>query len=462
MSKSTKLWGGRFDKQTDALVERFTESISFDQRLYREDILGSIAHARMLAQCGLISHAECKRIASGLRTIERQIDTGKFPFRIDREDIHMNIEAALIERIGDAGRRLHTARSRNDQVAADLRLWVRRDIDLFLHELCSLQKALLSLARKHQDVILPGFTHLQHAQPVLAAHHLLAYVEMLERDKGRLTDCRRRLNLSPLGACALAGTTLPIDPRRTARELHFEGVMRNSIDAVSDRDFCVEFLAALSLIGVHLSRLAEEWVLWSSAEFGFLEIDDAFCTGSSHMPQKKNPDVLELVRGRTGGLFGELLGLLTLLKGLPLAYNRDLQEDKRHVFRASDSVHDSLRVFTALAGHVRFQPERIEAALECGFLDATALSEYLVLKGVPLRTAHHTVGRIVGYCGQHDKRLSDLSLEQLREYSPQFTEDVRRVLGARNAVRAFRSPGSTSPRRVKVELRRWERILGNV
>jgi len=457
MNKNKKAWGGRFSKPTNTEVERFTESVSFDWRLYREDIAGSIAHATMLAKCKLIKAGERDRIIRGLRQIEKEIAEGTFQLRSDREDIHMNIEAALTERIGEAGKRLHTARSRNDQVATDLRLWVRNDIDRLLTEIEDLQSAFVLLADGNRDLVLPGFTHLQHAQPVMAAHYLLAYVEMLERDRQRLVDCRKRANISSLGSCALAGSTLPTDPKHTAKLLEFDGVARNSLDSVSDRDFCAEFVFCLSLIGVHLSRLAEEWIIWCSEGYGFIDIDDAFCTGSSHMPQKKNPDILELIRGRTGRPCGALAALLTILKGLPLTYNRDLQEDKLHVFTASDSVHECVVILAALLRNVRFRRERIGDSLKEGFLDATGLSEYLVSKGVPLRSAHEVVGLLVQDCVSRGKRLSDLSLDELRRFSKEFTADVKAIIGAQNAVKAFKSYGSTAPARVKTELGRWLR-----
>ncbi|MBM4047265.1 MAG: argininosuccinate lyase, partial [Planctomycetes bacterium] len=401
--KPKKPWGGRFAAATAPSVEAFTQSVSFDQRLYEQDIQGSIVHARMLAKCGLISAAEQRRIAAGLRGILRDIQAGKFQFREELEDVHMNIESALVDRIGAAGRKLHTARSRNDQVATDLRLWTRQEVGAVSALIRDLQRALVAKARENADLVLPGFTHVQHAQPVLAAHYLLAYVEMLERDKARLADCLKRVNVSPLGACALAGTGLPTDPALTAKALGFEGVCANSLDAVSDRDFCLEFAFGLALIALHLSRLAEEWILWASEEFGFLDLADAFCTGSSIMPQKKNPDVLELIRGKAGRVFGHLVSLLTMMKGLPLAYNRDMQEDKEAIFDAADTVKGCLSMAAELTPQTRFRRERVAEALKRGFLDATALADYLVKRGLPFRDAHRVVGGLVKECAATGK-----------------------------------------------------------
>lgn len=371
--KQKKPWGGRFTKQTAALVESFTESISFDWRLCQHDIEGSIAHANMLAKCKLITEKEKDAIIKGLKEILAEILTGKFEFKESLEDVHMNIESALIERIGEAGKKLHTARSRNDQVALDLRLWTREQARTVKSLLTVLQKELVKKGKAFFGLIMPGFTHLQHAQPVLVSHYLLAYVEMLERDKARLQDCCARLNKSPLGACALAGTTLPTDPAFTAKLLGFEGICENSMDAVSDRDFCVEYAFCLSMIAMHLSRLAEEWIIWCNDEMKFIEISDAYCTGSSIMPQKKNPDVLELIRGKCGRVFGHLTALLTLLKGLPLSYNRDMQEDKIAIFDAADTVQTSLSVLAELVANTNFNGEQMMHACEKGFIDATEI-----------------------------------------------------------------------------------------
>jgi argininosuccinate lyase len=454
-----KPWGGRFAKETDEMVEQFTESVSFDRRLYKQDILASIAHAQMLARCGLITDAELVEIREALRDIEREIEAGTFEFQAALEDVHMNVEAALIARIGDAGRKLHTARSRNDQVACDLRLWCRAAADECEDLIRACQRALVEKAAEHADVIVPGFTHLQHAQPVLLAHVLLAYVEMLERDVGRLRDCRRRLNVSPLGACALAGTALPTDPEGTAAELGFEACFANSVDAVSDRDFAAELAFDLSMVAMHLSRLAEEWTIWSSSEFDFVDLDEAFCTGSSIMPQKKNPDVPELIRGKCGRVYGDLLALLTTLKGLPLAYNRDMQEDKESVFDAADTVRACLAVAAEMVRTTAFKKERLAAACEAGYMDATSLADYLVGRGVPFREAHEVVGRAVRQAAADGVRLEELGMEQLRSFSQVIGEDVYRCLGARNCVENYRSAGSSAPAEVERQLARWRERL---
>jgi argininosuccinate lyase len=457
--KQKKLWGGRFTRQTAASVEAFTESISFDWRLYHYDIQGSIAHATMLARCKLITEKEQDSIVKGLKGILADIHAGKFEFKDALEDIHMNIESALIERIGEAGKKLHTARSRNDQVALDLRLWTRDQVNVVISLVSLLQKEFVDKGKKNIGLIMPGFTHLQHAQPVLLAHYLLAYVEMLDRDKTRLLDCLSRLNKSPLGACALAGTTLPTDPQFTAELLHFQGVCENSMDAVSDRDFCVEFAFCLSMIVLHLSRLCEEWIIWCNDEMKFIEISDAYCTGSSIMPQKKNPDVLELIRGKCSRVFGHLTSLLTLLKGLPLTYNRDMQEDKISIFDASDTVQKSLSILAELVKNTHFNEERMTAACEKGFLDATALAEYLVKKGVPFRKAHEIVGNIVRECNRVHCKLIDLQLESFKAFSPVIESDVYKVLGVENCIKNYKSYGSTAPGFIKKRIGYWEKKL---
>ncbi len=415
----------------------------FDARLYREDIAGSRAHARMLARQGIISKEECEAIVRGLEEIEAEIEAGTFPFRPELEDVHMNIEAALVERIGEAGKKLHTARSRNDQVALDLRLHLRRCCDEIAGHLLEVQRALLRQAEANLGRIMPGYTHLQRAQPVLVSHHLLAYVEMFERDRGRILDCRKRLNLSPLGAAALAGTGLPIDRESVAAELGFDGITANSLDSVADRDFVIEFLAACALIQVHLSRLAEELVLWASTEFGFVELADAYCTGSSIMPQKKNPDIPELVRGKSGRVIGNLVSLLVTVKGLPLAYNRDLQEDKEPAFDSADTVRASLAITAELLDHLRFNHERLEAAVTAGFMTATDLADYLVAKGVPFREAHAIVGRAVAFCIERGCDLADLELADLQRFSPKIGEDVFKVLTPAGSANSRLSAGGT-------------------
>jgi argininosuccinate lyase len=454
-----KPWGGRFEKDTNEMVERFTESISFDQRLYKEDIRASVAHAAMLARCGLLTDAESDRIREALAEIEKEIESGRFAFRVPLEDIHMHIEAALIQRIGDAGRKLHTARSRNDQVATDLRLWCRSALDECDELIAACQRALVEKAQEYRELIVPGFTHLRHAQPVLLPHVLLAYAEMLERDRGRLTDCRKRMNVSPLGACALAGTTLPIDPESTGRELGFDACFSNSMDAVSDRDFALEFAFALAVVSMHLSRLAEEWLIWSTPEFDFVDLDEAFCTGSSIMPQKKNADVLELMRGKTSRVYGDLMALLSIMKGQPLAYNRDLQEDKEPLFDAADTVRDCLAIAGELVATTTFKQENIARACALGHMDATALADYLVRRGVPFREAHETVGRAVRKAAADGVTLEELSLEQLRSFSPLIAEDVYRALGIQNCVENYRSHGSSAPAEVERQLQVWRARL---
>ena len=454
-----KPWGGRFQKDTNEAVEQFTESISFDRRLYQEDIRASIAHAAMLARCGLITDAEFVELREALGDIEKEIASGAFPFQVPLEDIHMNIEAALIQRIGEAGRKLHTARSRNDQVACDLRLWCRAALDECADLITECQRAFVDKARQHRELIVPAFTHLRHAQPVLLAHVLLAYVEMLERDHARLADCRKRLNVSPLGAAAVAGTSLPIDPESTARELGFDACFSNSVDAVSDRDFAVEFAFDLAMIAMHLSRLAEEWLIWSTPEFDFVDLDEAFCTGSSIMPQKKNADVLELVRGKSGRIYGDLMALLSVLKALPLAYNRDMQEDKEALFDAVDTAQACLHITAELVRTTAFKEESIARACSVGHMDATSLADYLVGRGLAFREAHEIVGRAVRAAAADGMALEGLSLEQLRSFSPLIREDVYKVLGPRNCVESYRSRGSSAPSEVERQLAEWDERL---
>lgn len=453
MGKREKLWGGGFSEAPAPSVEAFTASIDLDRRLYRHDIRGSIAHAEMLARQGILSRREAERIVRGLRAIEREIERGRFRFSRADEDIHMNIERRLTEKIGPAGAKLHTARSRNDQVALDLRLYLREEIDEILKAVARLERALARLARRSLDVVVPGYTHLRRAQPVLLAHHWLAYVEMLERDRGRLEDCRERTDVLPLGAGALSGTSFPIDRAYVARRLGFRRISKNSIDAVSDRDFAIEFVAACAILFVHLSRLAEELVLWSSAEFGFIELPDRYCTGSSMMPQKKNPDVPELVRGKAGRIFGHLQALLAMMKGLPLAYNRDLQEDKAPLFDTVDTVKASLEVCAAMVEGIKIQPERMAAAARDGFMNATDLADYLVERGIPFRTAHRLVGRIVRHCAERGCRIEELPLEELRRFSPRIGSDVYDFLSPEAMVRRRRAPGGTAPANVKRRLR---------
>jgi len=458
-SGKKKMWGGRFAGETHQQVEAFTASIDFDRRLAPYDIAGSIAHARMLAKCGLLGKKEGEAIVQGLTEIGEEISQGSFRYDQALEDIHMHVERRLIEKIGEAGGKLHTARSRNDQVALDLRLYLRDVIRRLREQLRVLQGVLVRQAELHLGTVMPGYTHVQRAQPVLLAHHLLAYFEMLQRDRERLADCLVRVNVLPLGAGALAGTTLPIDRAYVAKLLDFPEVARNSIDAVSDRDFAVEFLAGGAILAMHLSRLAEELVLWSSAEFGFLELPDAFATGSSIMPQKKNPDVAELVRGKTGRVYGALASLLTLLKGLPLAYNRDMQEDKEPIFDAADTLQRILDVLPPMLSAVSFRPERMREAAASGFLNATDLADYLVRQGVPFREAHEIVGRLVRECAASQERLEDLPLTRLRRYSPAFGPDVGQFISLEACVERRRSAGGTSSRLVGEAIRRAKQLL---
>ena len=454
-----KAWGGRFHQVTDPRVEAFTESISVDRRLFAVDIRGSMAHATMLAHCGLITGEERDHICAHLDQIGEEIATGQFQFRQDLEDIHMHIENALITRIGDVGRKLHTGRSRNDQVSTDLKLYVRDaidDLDLLLQDV---QRAFLERCDTDAGVILPGYTHLQRAQPVLAAHYWLAYVEKFQRDRDRLADCRKRVNISPLGAAALAGTSLPIDREMTARLMGFDSVAANSLDVSSDRDYLVEFVFCLSLISTHLSTWAEEWILWFTTEFSFLRLPDAYTTGSSIMPQKRNPDVLELIRGRTARVVSTVPQLLVLLKSLPMAYNRDLQEDKLGMFAALDALRPCLDLAPAIIVGAELRRDKIEARLEDGFLDATALMEYLIRKGVPMRTGHETVGRLVAHCEARGCRLSDMSLTELQEACPLITDDVKSVLGTVNANRALQSFGSGGEQSVLGQVSAWKQRL---
>ena len=455
-----KPWGGRFTEQTAASAETFTASIRFDVRLYRHDIAGSRAHAEMLARQGLISDAEKEQIRQGLAEIETEIKTGRFELQPELEDIHMNIEKALVEKIGAAGEKLHTGRSRNDQVALDMRLYLREECGRLMEMLTELQKGFVGLARQHLHTIMPGYTHLQRAQPVLLSHHMLAYYEMFGRDKERLADCLKRINVMPLGAAALAGTGLPIDREFVARELDFPLVSKNSMDTVSDRDFMVEFLSACSLIQVHLSRLSEELVLWASQEFSFVEIADRFCTGSSIMPQKKNPDIPELIRGKSGRVVGNLMALLTVLKGLPLTYNRDLQEDKEPVFDSVDTVSQSLALAVDLLGGLSFNRQTLSAATKTGFLTATDLADYLVLKNVPFRQAHAIVGSTVAYCLEHAKEFSDLNLMELQMFSEAIGQDVFEVLTVEGSVNSRTSTGGTAASEVEKALAAAEADLG--
>lgn len=457
---SDKAWGGRFSEPTNEQVELFTESISFDARLAEVDVRGSKAHAKMLAHVGLISSKERDQIATALDEILETIHQEKMEYQPSLEDIHMHIESALIEKIGDVGRKLHTGRSRNDQVSTDIKLYIRDAIDEIDGLLEELQRAFISRGKRDFDVILPGYTHLQRAQPVNAVHYWLAYTEKFERDRTRLADCRKRLNQSPLGAAALAGSTLPIDREMTARELGFDAPAANSLDISSDRDYLAEFTSALGMIAVHLSGWAEEWILWCTTEFGFLKLSDAYTTGSSIMPQKKNPDVLELIRGKSARVIASAQQLFLLMKGLPMAYNRDLQEDKLAAFTAFDVIKSCLELAPSIVRNAELNRERINSRIEEGFLDATALMEYLIRKQVPMRTGHGIVGSLVALCEGKSCRLKDLTVAELQEAAPQIEEDVYEVLGASHAVAALQSYGSGGHEQVKARLKEWENRLG--
>ena len=457
---SQKTWGGRFSGGTDARVEQFTESISVDRRLYKHDIIASQAHARMLAEVGLIQPTEAGQICTALDEIAADIEAGRMEYSVSLEDIHTHIEKALIAKLGDVGRKLHTGRSRNDQVITDVRLWVRDAIDELDDRMEELQRAFLFSAVREDGVILPGYTHLQRAQPVLAAHYFLAYIEKFQRDRDRLTDARRRVNVLSLGAAALAGSSLPIDRESVREKLKFDSVARNSLDVSSDRDFLLEFVFDLSLIAVHLSGWAEEWIIWSTTEFNFIDLPDAFCTGSSIMPHKKNPDVLELIRGKSGRVIGTLNQLLILVKALPLAYNRDLQEDKVALFDAFDTIVGCLAVAAPMVEQTKLRRKVIEGRLDDGYLDATTLMESLIANGVPMRTAHEAVGRLVKECEQRQCRLTNLPIELFDGVAPGHGERIRSSLGVANAVAAFRTYGSTAPSEVAKQVAEWKARLG--
>jgi argininosuccinate lyase len=449
---------GRFSKPADKLAAQYTTSLPFDRRLYRQDIAGSIAHAKMLARQGIISTVEAQKITAGLKSIRQEIEQGKFDFKTESEDIHMAIESRLMEIIGDAGRKLHTARSRNDQVALDMRLFTRKAIGDTVKSIREFQRAIIGVAEANTKVIMPGYTHLQVAQPVLFAHHLLAYFEMLERDIARFNDCLKRVDVLPLGSGALAGVAYDIDREFLAKELDFSQISKNSMDAVSDRDFVAEYEAAAAICMMHLSRFAEEIVLWSSAEFDFIELDDAFTTGSSIMPQKKNPDVAELARGKTGRVYGHLIALLTTLKGLPLAYNRDMQEDKEGFFDSVDTLLATLEVMAEMVRTLKVKPENMLRAAGRGYVLATDLADYLVKKGEAFRSAHEIVGRLVSYAAEKGKSLAELDIKELRKFSPLFAEDVRRIT-IESSIAARNVTGGTAPAQVKKALSGARRLV---
>jgi argininosuccinate lyase len=457
--KTNQQWGGRFSEATDAFVARFTASVDFDQRLYRQDIQGSIAHARMLAKVGVLTEDERDAIIRGLGEIRIEIERGEFEWSVALEDVHMNIEAALTKKIGITGKKLHTGRSRNDQVATDIRLYMRDEIDQILLEISRLQAGLLDLAGRNADTIMPGFTHLQTAQPVTFGHHLMAWFEMLTRDYERFADCRKRVNVMPLGAAALAGTTYPIDRHYTAELLNFSMPAGNSLDAVSDRDFAIEFCAAASVLLMHMTRMSEELVLWTSAQFNFINLPDRFCTGSSIMPQKKNPDVPELVRGKSGRVYGHLIALLTLMKSQPLAYNKDNQEDKEPLFDAVDTVQGCLRAFGDMVPAIESRPDVMREAARRGFSTATDLADYLVRAGVAFRDAHEIVGLSVAYGIKTGKDLSDMTLEELQQFSNQIHDDVFEVLTLEGSVAARDHIGGTAPNQVRAAIERGHALL---
>ena len=455
----SKQWGGRFEGDTDQLVERLGASVSFDARLAPYDVRGSVAHAEMLAACGIISEDDAGAIVGGLKAILADIEAGRFVWDPGLEDVHTNIETALVAKVGDAGKRLHTARSRNDQVATDVRLWARDQIDRIQECLRGLQAALIDMAEAHIDVIFPGCTHLQHAQPVLFAHHLMAYFEMFARDRERFAQLHKRVNVLPLGSAALAGTPHPIDRGLVAKTLEFAEISHNSMDAVSDRDYLIEFCANASLVMMHLSRLCEEFILWSGPVYGYIEIGDGFTTGSSIMPQKKNPDVAELVRGKTGRVYGDLTALLTMMKGLPMTYNRDLQEDKEPVFDASDTLQLCVEVMARMIPSIEVRQQRMAEAVREGYLEATDLADYLAGRGMPFREAHRVVGEAVLYCVKREKRLPELTLDELRSFSSVFEKNVYECMEPSALVRGRDQVGGTAPRRVKAALRRARKSL---
>jgi len=460
MAEAEKSWEKRLAGKPDELTVDFVESLSIDKRLYKYDIVGSIAHAHMLADQKLITKDEFKQIKDGLIEISEQIAEGRFGFEKQYEDIHMAIEAALVAKTGQAGKKLHTGRSRNDQVATDIRLWMRDRIEILQARITLLQKALVKSAGRYTEDIMPSYTHLQRAQPIVIASYVLSFAEQFERDFIRLKNCGSLLNISPLGSGAVAGSTLNLDRKSTASQLGFSDISYNSIDAVSDRDFCAEFIFDCALIATHLSRLAEDWIIYSSNEFGFVLIDDAYCTSSSMMPQKRNPDLLELIRGKTGSVYGSLMAMLTILKAQPSGYNRDMQEDKVHVFSAADTVEACIDVACAIISHTNFDTKRISAGLDEGFLDATALAEYLVGKGVAFREAHGVVGSLVSDCEKQQKKLAELTLDEFQKFSASIEADVYENLGAVNVAGKYVTEGSAGPKQAKEQIEYWNRQLG--
>lgn len=454
-----KLWSGRFSKDVDSEVNDFNSSISFDKRMYKEDIEGSIAHATMLGECDIIDKTESDKIITALKELLIDIEEGKVEFSIDAEDIHMNIETLLTERIGDSGKRLHTARSRNDQVALDIRLYMRKRVDEISEALCALIFEITDKAKATTECVMPAYTHLQRAQPVTFAHYIMAYAQMFSRDLSRFADCKKRMNYSPLGAGALATTTYPINREMTASLLNFDGVCQNSIDAVSDRDFLLEFASAASITAMHLSRFSEEIILWCSSEFGFITLDDAYSTGSSIMPQKKNPDIAELVRGKTGRVYGSLISLLTVMKGLPLAYNKDMQEDKEAAFDICDTLLMCLKIFTPMLKTTTVNKEKLRAAASRGFINATDCADYLVKKGLPFRDAYKIIGSLVRYCEQNDKTLETLTIEEYKKTSELFENDVYDAVNLENCVKGRKPTGGPAPEAVQEQIATLEKQI---
>lgn len=455
-----KLWSGRFEKKTSELVDAFQNSIRFDWRMYKQDIKGSIAHARMLGHKGIISKEDAELIIKGLSEILDEIDAGKIEFKESAEDVHMNIESLLIEKIGEVGKRLHTGRSRNDQGALDLRMYLKEEIDeiiMLIRKLCAL---LLTKAEKNLDVIMPGYTHMQRAQPITLAHHIMAYFHMFIRDLERFYDCYKRTDIMPLGSGALAGTTYDLDREMVAKELGFSKISQNSLDAVADRDFAIEFISCCSILMMHFSRFCEELVLWNSQEFGYIELDDSMATGSSIMPQKKNPDVAELIRGKTGRVYGDLMAILTVMKALPMAYNKDMQEDKEAVFDAADTVKDCISIFIPMFDTITFNKGKIMEKLKDGFLNATDAADYLVKKGVPFRDAHEIIGMMVNYCIKQNKALDDLSLEEFKNFNPNFSEDIYDFIDIKNCVMRRKTIGGPSPENVLKDIENGKVYLG--
>jgi len=457
--KKKKAWGGRFTKRTSKEVEEFTSSIEVDKRFYKFDILGSIAHAKSLFRAGVVSAKECNRIIKGLNAILKGIESRKLKLKVEDEDVHMNVERMLIDKIGNVAKKLHTGRSRNDQVSTDLRMYVKEEIINVIGLLKELQTALISMAEDNINIIVPGYTHMQRAQPVLLAHHLMAYFEMFMRDRERLADAFRRVDVLPLGSGALAGSSFKIDRDAVAKDLGFARISRNSMDSVSDRDFCIEVAAALSMAMMHLSRLCEELIIWSTYEFAFIELSDAYTTGSSIMPQKKNPDVAELIRGKVGRVYGDLTALLTIMKGLPLTYNRDMQEDKEPIFDSIDTSKECIRIISNMLSNIRVNAEVLENTARRGFLTATELANYLVDKGVPFRQAHEIVGKIIVYCLDSNMQLDYLSAKEFRKFSDKFDVDITRVVSADHSVKAKDVKGGTAPGRVKEAIKKAKAML---